>query len=65
MHQEGAGTIGEGVHIGSWSEGWVSCEDGGDVVVGAVHIVIFTCQDAVEPVEHMLLDRHRGDAGEA
>lgn len=60
MQQQGAGAIGEGVNIGPWRKRWVSSEDSGDVVVGAVDVVIFARQDAVQPVKHVLLDGHRG-----
>lgn len=58
MQQQRAGAIGEGVHVGSGCKGRVSCQGLGDIVVGAVDIMVFTSQHAIEPIQDVLMDRH-------
>jgi hypothetical protein len=61
VKEKGAGATGERVDIGARCEGRVSGKGLGDVVVCAIHIIVFAGQDTVEPVQHVLLDRHRSD----
>lgn len=58
VEEEGRGAIGECVHICPRRQRWILGQGLGDVVVCAVDIVVFTCQDAVQPVEDMTLDNH-------
>lgn len=58
MQEQRAGAIGESVHIGSWGERRSVGQGLSHVAVGAINIVIFTGEDAVQPVQHMLLNGH-------
>lgn len=58
MQEQRAGAIGESVHIGSWGERRSVGQGLSDVAVGAINIVVFAGEDAVQPVQHMLLNGH-------
>lgn len=58
MEEQGGCAIGEGVNIGARRQRGKVRQGLRDVVVCAINILVFTRQDAVEPVQHMLLDRH-------
>lgn len=60
VHQQRAGAIGGSIYIGTRRQGRVAAEHASDAVVATVDVLVFACQDAVEPVEDMLLDCHDG-----
>jgi hypothetical protein len=54
MKQESTRAIGESVYVGPGRQGWEAVEGVRNIVVGAVHVMIFTRENAVKPVEDML-----------
>jgi hypothetical protein len=46
------------VHVGSWGETLESGYGLGNIVVCSIDIVIFTCQNAIKPVQDMLGNGH-------
>jgi hypothetical protein len=58
MQQQRAGTIGKSVDVRTRREGGIPRQCLSNVAVGTIDIMIFARQDAVQPVEDMLVYWH-------